>query len=63
MKRKRRYTDCTQPETFVGIKMIHQHYRWCEHCEGENSLQTRNDELRGWVCKVCDKILDEMFSE
>jgi len=32
----------------------------CEHCDGEKSAWTRTDELRGWVCPLCDLALDEM---
>lgn len=35
----------------------------CEHCDGVDSTLVREDDLRGWVCPVCDSALDEMFSE
>jgi hypothetical protein len=34
----------------------------CEHCAGEKSAWVRHDELRGWVCPVCDDSLDAMLS-
>jgi hypothetical protein len=35
----------------------------CEHCDGVDSPMVRQDELRGWICPVCDSALDEMFNE
>jgi hypothetical protein len=35
----------------------------CEHCDGEKSAWVRQDNLRGWVCPICDMALDEMYPD
>ena len=35
----------------------------CEHCDGEKSRWVRQDELRGWVCPICDDVIDAMLAE
>jgi hypothetical protein len=57
----RHYSDCHQPETFLGQHLRTRHE--CEHCDGERSLLVREDALRGHICPPCDSSLDEMFSE
>lgn len=53
MKTKRTYQDANR-----GSRG-----RECEHCDGAHGTKTREDYLRGWICRACDEAMDTMDVE